>query len=301
MTASSVLARYLDPVTLSRLAQQRLEPRGLVLGNLAGAHKSPLSGFAVEFAGHREYVPGDDPRHVDWRVYFRRDKYFVKQYEMETNFVCHLALDCSASMRYGEGDQQKLLYGARLLTTLGHRIIQERDKAAFALFDDELREFVPPANSMGQILRLVDHLGAFEARHKTDLSASLKALVGRTSRREIVMVVSDFLTDIAALEPVIQQLRYQRHEIVFFQVLHHDEIVFPFDGSTRFLGLELADEILTQPHELRREYLRALQAHQDEFRAICDRNRVEHVLIDTSRDMAASLIDYLNQRSRRRR
>ena len=121
--ASSVLSRYLNPDVLSRVADRAIEPRGLVLGNLAGAHKSPLSGFAVEFAGHREYVPGDDPKHVDWRLYFTRDKYFIKQYEQETNFTAHLLIDVSASMRYGDGSQQKLLYAAQLATTLGYSVI----------------------------------------------------------------------------------------------------------------------------------------------------------------------------------
>src|SRR5580765_2503451 len=116
----TILSRYLDPDVLSRLAGRQFEPRELVLGSLAGKRKSPLAGFAVEFAGHREYVPGDDPKHVDWRVYFTRDKLFVKQYELETNFVCHLVLDVSASMRYGDGHSQKLLYAAQMATTLGY-------------------------------------------------------------------------------------------------------------------------------------------------------------------------------------
>src|SRR6187431_3839883 len=116
----SILSRYLDPEVLSHVAERAFEPKNLVIGNLAGAHKSPLSGFAVEFAGHREYVPGDDPKHIDWRVYFNRDKYFVKQYELETNFTCHLVLDVSASMRYGDARQQKLLYAAQMATMLGY-------------------------------------------------------------------------------------------------------------------------------------------------------------------------------------
>src|SRR6476620_3534507 len=118
--AQSILSRYLDPDVLTHVAGRHIEPKNLVLCNLAGAHKSPLSGFAVEFAGHREYVRGDDTRHIDWRLYFKRDKYFIKQYEMETNFVCHLVLDVSASMRYGEDQEQKLLYAAKMATTLGH-------------------------------------------------------------------------------------------------------------------------------------------------------------------------------------
>src|SRR5258708_10800939 len=124
---SSILTRYLDPAVLSRLAERHIEPRGLVLGNRAGSHKSPLSGFAVEFAGHREYVRGDDPKHIDWRLYFKRDKYFIKQYEMETNFVCHLVLDVSASMRYGDGAEQKLLYDAMPDVTHGHSLVPQSD------------------------------------------------------------------------------------------------------------------------------------------------------------------------------
>src|SRR2546430_17677006 len=123
--AKSVLSRYLNPEVLSHVADRLFEPKGLVIGNLAGAHKSPLSGFAVEFAGHREYVPGDDPKHVDWRVYFTRDKYFVKQYGLETNFVCHLVLDVSASMRYGQAAEQKLLFAAQMAMALGDSIVRQ--------------------------------------------------------------------------------------------------------------------------------------------------------------------------------
>src|SRR5215471_17711816 len=132
----SVLSRYLDPDVLSRMASRQIEPRGLVLGSLAGAHKSPLSGFAVEFAGHREYVRGDDPRHIDWRLFFTRDKYFIKQYEMETNLVCHLVLDVSASMRYGAEGRQKLLYAAQMAASLGHAVIRQSDQVSLTTFDE---------------------------------------------------------------------------------------------------------------------------------------------------------------------
>lgn len=123
----SILSRYLDPDVLSRIAGRQFEPRELVLGSLSGKRKSPLAGFAVEFAGHREYVPGDDPRHIDWRVFYTRDKYVIKQYEMETNLVCHLVLDVSASMRYGEANEQKLLYAARAAATLAHAVVRQSD------------------------------------------------------------------------------------------------------------------------------------------------------------------------------
>lgn len=295
---SSVLYRYLDPDALGRMSNRRIEPRGLVLGNLAGAHKSPLSGFAVEFAGHREYTPGDDPKHIDWRVFFRRDKYFVKQYEMETNFVCHLLLDCSASMRYGAGDEQKLLYAARLATTLGHRIVHESDKVSLLTFDDKVLGFVPPSNSMSQVVRITEHLESIQSRHKTDLAGCLADAIGRMLRREIVMIFSDFFGDLDTLEPVLQRMRYQHHEVVLFQVLHHDELTFDFEGMTKFVGLEIDETLLAEPHELRTAYLGALQGFNDRLEDICQRNRIERVLVDTRREMAEVLVDYLNHRSR---
>src|SRR4029450_8261742 len=171
--AKSVLSRYLDPDVLSRVADRHLDPKGLVIGNLAGNHKSPLSGFAVEFAGHREYVPGDDPKHVDWRVYFTRDKYFVKQYELETNFVCHLVLDVSASMRYGERAEQKLLYAAQMAMALGYSIIRQSDKVSLFTFDDRLRGFVSPSNSLAQVVQMTEHLDDINPVEKTALPQCL--------------------------------------------------------------------------------------------------------------------------------
>jgi len=297
----SVLSRYLNPQVISRIAGRGVEPRGLVIGNLAGAHKSPLSGFAVEFAGHREYVAGDDPKHIDWRLYFTRDKYFIKQYEMETNFVCHLVLDVSASMRYGDDEQQKLLYGAQLITTLSYAIIQQTDKVSLSTFDDQVRGYVQPSNSMAQLLKMTEHLDEIAPVEKTSMGACLNELVIRMGRREIVMIVSDFLTDLDELEPAIQRMRYHGHEVVLLQVLHHHEQSFDFEGMVKFAGLETDDEFLTQTEDVRAGYLSALGDFDDRFTELCQRNRVERVLIDTSRNLGEVLIDYLNQRSESRR
>ena len=181
--AKTVLSRYLNPEILSRIAGQRIEPRGLVIGNLAGSHKSPLSGFAVEFAGHREYAWGDDPKHIDWRVYYTRDRYMVKQYEMETNLVCHFLLDSSASMRYGEGPQQKLASAAQMIASLGYAVIRQNDKVSLATFDEELRGMVPPSNSMAQIIRMAELLDGTQPMRKTRMAECLTELVGRMHRR----------------------------------------------------------------------------------------------------------------------
>ena len=296
--AKSVLSRYLDPEVLGRIGNRRIEPRGLVFGNLAGAHKSPLSGFAVEFAGHREYAWGDDPKHIDWRIYFTRDRYFIKQYEMETNLVCHLMLDASASMSYGRGAEQKFQYGCRMVATLAHAIIRQSDKVSLATFDEQVREFIPPSNSMAQMVRISEQLDKTRPARPTRMAECLTELTGRTRRREIVIIVSDFFTDLGSLESALQRMRYHRHEVVLLQTLHHDELDFRFEGMTKFVGLELPEELITQPDELRRAYLAALGQFNDQLEDLCQRNRVERVLVDTRRDLGQVLVDYLNKRSR---
>jgi uncharacterized protein (DUF58 family) len=295
--AQSILSRYLDPDVLTHVAGRHIEPKNLVIGNLAGAHKSPLSGFAVEFAGHREYVPGDDPRHVDWRVYFNRDKYFVKQYELETNFVCHLVLDVSASMRYGEGEQQKLLYAAQLAMALGYSIIRQSDKVSLFTFDDRVRGAVPPSNSMAQVVRMTEHLDRIDPVEKTGLSRCLTEIAGRLGRREIVMIFSDFFTDVGELEPVLHRLRYDHHEVVLFHVMHHDELTFELGGMAKFVGLEDRDELIGQTDDLRSGYLEAVRDHSQQLDSIVERNGCERILINTSESPRDQLIDYLNKRS----
>jgi uncharacterized protein (DUF58 family) len=299
--AKSILSRYIDAEVLGKVQGTPVKPRGLVMGNLAGAHKSPLHGFAVEFAGHREYVIGDDTRHIDWRVFYKRDKYFIKQYEMETNFTAHLVLDVSASMRYGEEQQQKMLYAAKMLTTLGYSIIKQSDRVSLSTFDEKIRGYVPPGNSMAQVQRMTEHLDEIEPKEKTDMSECLSEVAGRTGRREIIMIFSDFFTDLDDLEKVLQRFRYQQHEVVLFQTLHHDELAFNFDGMIKFIGLEVPDEILMQPSELRKAYLAALNRFNDRFEEICQANKVERLLVDTSTGMGEFLFDYLNTRGLVRR
>lgn len=296
--ARTVLSRYLDPEVLSQILQRRLEPRGLVLGNLAGAHRSPLSGFAVEFVGHREYVRGDDPKFIDWRIFFTRDRYFVKQYEMETNMVCHLVLDASASMRYGEGETQKLRYAARMIACLGYAVVHQSDKVSLATFDQRVQAFLPPSNSMAQIVRVTELLDATQAVEKTAMADCLTELAGRMKRREIVMIFSDFFTPLESLEAALQRLRFHRHEVVLFQLLHPHELRFELEELTRFVGLEVPEELLAQPEDIRHAYLAALERFNVELESICRRNRIERVLVDTGRPVGEVLLDYLNQRNR---
>ena len=295
--ARAVLSRYIQPEVLGRLAHLDFVPRELVEGTLAGAHKSPFHGFAVEFASHREYVPGDDLRHLDWKVYFRHDKFFIKQYEMETNLVCHILLDISASMRYGERDQQKLLYASRVAVTLAHLIIEQSDRVSFATFDTVQRDLLLPSTNMAQIIQMTEVLDAVKPVEKTRIGQPLLELADRAGRRGIVIILSDFFVDLDDLEQAIQRLRYERHEVVLMQVLHHDEIAFEIPGTVRFVGLEVAEQFLTRPEDVRQAYLDAFNAFNQRLDGICESNQCERVLVDTSRPMAEILADYLQQRT----
>ena len=295
--AKHALSRYLDPELLNRIADRVFEPRDLVLGSLAGSHRSPLAGFAVEFAGHREYVPGDDPRHIDWRIFFNRDKYFVKQYALETNLVCHLVVDISTSMQYGSGNQQKLYYACQLATLLSYLIVRQSDQVSLSLLDNQLREFLPPSNSPAQLVRATQCLQDITPVEKTDLSGPLNDLTARIGRQEIVIIMSDFFTDIDALEDALGRLRYARHEVVLFHLLHADELQFQMRGLTRFVGLESDDELRIEPQDLRNAYLQALASFQGNLADIARRHRCEWVQVNTQNSIAEVLVDYLQQRS----
>ena len=293
----AILTRYIQPEVLTRVAHLALEPRQLVEGTLAGAHKSPFHGFAVEFASHREYSAGDDVKHLDWKVYYRNDRHVIKQYEMETNLVCHLMLDVSASMRYGDEQQQKLLYASRIAVTLGYLVVEHSDKVSLTLFDEEVRASLKPSNTMGQILKMTETLDKMEAVNKTKIGPSLIDLAARAGRRGIVIVFSDFFVDLADLEKALQRLRYDRHEVVLMQVMHDHELHFNLPGMVKFVGLEDEDVFLTRPDDVRVAYLEALNRHSDELDRICERNACERVICDTSRNMAELFADYLQKRS----
>jgi len=290
------LSRYLQPEVLTRIAQSTLLPRHLVEGTLTGSHKSPLHGFAVEFAGHRGYVPGDDLRYLDWNVYYRHDRQVIKQYEMETNLVCHLMLDVSASMRYGDDNLQKLTYAAQMAITLAYLVVKNSDKISLTIFDDQIRDYLRPSGAMEQLLQMVAAIDRVEPAEKTNFGPTLLDLAARSGRRGIVILLSDFLADPDDLIPGIQRLRYAGHEVVLFQVMHPDEIDFTFPGNVRFLGIEDDRQILTRPADIRESYLDALREHNDRLESICQSNRCERVLCRTSDNMGKIFADYLQRR-----
>jgi len=293
----AILSKYIRPEVLARIAHAKFEPRQLVEGTLAGAHKSPFHGFAVEFAGHRDYVPGDDIRHLDWKVYYRHKKYLIKQYEMDTNLVCHLMLDVSASMRYGDGDTQKLLYASRMAVTLAHLIVDESDRVSLTAFDERVVHALAPSNSLAQIINMGEMLDIVEPVKKTRIGPSLIDLAGRAGRRSIIVILSDFFVDLDDLNDAVQRLRYDKHEVVLMQVLHNDELEFRFPGMVRFLALEDDRQVLARPDDMRDDYLDAMGKFNDRLESIAEANQCERLVCNTSRNMGELFADYLHSRA----
>lgn len=295
------MASYLKPDVIARAEALGLKARTLVEGMRIGDHKSPYHGFSVEFIQHREYVPGDDIRYLDWKVYGRMDRYVIKQFEQETNYVGHLLLDGSRSMLYGEGDLNKLECAKLLAATLAYVIIQQRDSAGLYVFDSAWRRQVPPGSQPGLIQEILKTLESTEPREKTAIAPLLHELAEKVRRRGLVFLISDCLDEVPPMLDGIQHLRFQGHEVVVFHVLHPDELGFPFDGQIRFEGVELPQHLLTRPRLIRPSYLRNLEAYLRQLRAGCEANRCDYVLVDTSRPLAETLTAYLARRLRIRR
>ncbi len=290
------MSTLLNPEILARAEALGVKARQIVEGLRVGDHKSPFRGFSVEFVQHREYVPGDDIRHIDWKSYGRSERYTVKQYEQETNFIGHLLVDTSASMKYGEGDQNKLEYAKLLAASLAFTIIRQRDSIGLRTFDSELRTELPPSGAMTHIHAICKTLEAATSERKTAIGPFLSQVTEHVNRRGIVFVISDCFEDVQALLGGLRQLRFRGHEVCVLHIMHADELDFPLDGNIRFQNLEGADSLLARPHLLRPAYLRVMNEFREELQRGCDASRIDYLLMRTDRSLAQSLGEYLVRR-----
>jgi uncharacterized protein (DUF58 family) len=268
----------LDATAISQAETLGLHARYVVEGYMAGEHQSPFRGFAIEFSQHREYTQGDDLRHLDWKVLGRTDRYYIKQYEQETNYVAHILLDGSESMKYGSGKLSKLHYGKMLAACLAYLILLQRDAVALSLFDTQVRTGKP--------------------RGETRIGSVLQEMARHVQRKGIVIVLSDLFDDETKVLQGIQHLRFSGHEVILFHILDPYELEFPFKGLVEFDGLEGAGRILTRPNEIRKSYLRELEGFRSRLRQGCERNHTHWVGVNTGRPLHETLSGYLAFRAR---
>ena len=292
--------KYLDPLTLAKMRGLELQARLIVEGYLSGMHQSPYHGFSVEFAQHREYVPGDDIKHVDWKVWGRTERYFLKQYEEETNLICWLLLDVSESMRYASGPVSKYDYACMVSAALAYLTLHQQDSVGFATFDDQVRHFLRASGHPSRFKEIVQLLNQGPAREKTRLAPIFHDLAERLARRALVVVLSDLFDDVPDLLAGLKHLRHKRHEVLVFHVLDGAELDFPFQEATLFRGLEQYPELLTDPRSLRRGYQEEVRTFITELQRGCREQNIDYVQLRTDADLGVALSGYLAYRLTRK-
>ena len=309
--------RFLDPKTLDRITRLDVRARLVVEGFITGMHKSPYHGFAVEFASHREYVPGDEIKHIDWKVWARQDRFYVKEYEEETNLKCTLLLDCSRSMAYGgpvgagltagqvagragrERDGwSKFEYAATAAACLAYLLQQQQDSVGLITFDNKIRRNIPASTHPSHLRMMLHELEQTVTDRHSDISDVFRLLPEEIGRRGLVVLVSDLLLDLPTLKEALRHFRHRRHEVVVFHVLHDHELTFPFQDNTLFRGLEMPAEVMAEPRALRKSYLDVLDRYKADVRKTCADNGVDYVLMGTHDPLDAALSSYLAFRQR---
>lgn len=293
--------KFLDPHTLARVKDLELIARRTVEGLVSGTHKSPLQGVSVEFAEHRQYVPGDDTRHIDWKLFGKSDKFFLKRYEQETNLVCNLLIDTSESMSYGSSQRTKLWHASELAAVLAHMVLAQQDMIGATFFEDRIRYFVPPSGQASHLNQILHLLAVCQpANVPSRIGEVLHELSGRLKKRSLVFLISDGFDDVDSLLNGLKHLRYKRHEVAVMHVLDPAELEFPFPDVTKFQGLERMPELLVDPKGVRRAYLREFEAYRRELQVGCRSQDVDYQLVRTDEPIDRFLTRYFATRAGRR-
>ncbi len=294
---------YFDPQVLARLEGLSLRARRIVEGYVAGLHHSPYHGFSIEFAEHREYAPGDDLRYLDWKVFGRTDKFYLKQFEEETNLICTLLLDVSESMAYRgpAAAMSKLDYARSAAAALAYLVLQQQDCVGLTTFDHQVRATVRPGSTPAHWKELIRVMEESSPGRETALAPIFHELAERTRRRGVVIVLSDLFDEVEAVLTGLKHFRHRRHDVILFHVLDPAELDFPFHDVTRFRGLEGWNDLVVEPRALRQAYLKQFENYLRRLQQGCRAAQIDYVLLRTDRSLGLALASYLAARLRRSR
>jgi uncharacterized protein (DUF58 family) len=300
------MAFRFDPTELNQYGGVTLVARSLVEGFLTGVHKSPYKGYSVEFAEHRQYYPGDEIRHIDWRVFGKTDRYYIKEYEEETNLKAHLLLDASGSMAFrgkGRGTASKFEHARLIAASLAYLMLHQLDAVGLAVHDTRIRTLIPPKASSKHLIRILQTLEQVAPGGETAMAPIWHELAShQLKRRGLVVIVSDCFDDVDQLLLALRRFRYHRHEVLLFHVLAPEEIEFPYKKLTQFRNLELpADRLLVDPRRLREEYLRNFESFRERLREQAGKMQVDYHLIRTDEPVERALGVYLSRRQEHQR
>jgi uncharacterized protein (DUF58 family) len=300
-TSTSRDLRFLDPAVIARLGTMELKARTVVEGFLSGLHRSPFKGFSVEFAEYRQYLPGDDLSTLDWKVYARSDRHYVKKFEEETNLECHLLVDVSASMAYrGSAPMSKLEYGSVLAASLAFLMNRQRDATGLIAFDDRIAFRMPASARPGHLHALLLALEHLKPGERSNVARPLHQLAEALIKRSLVVLISDLLDDPEPAIKGLRHLKFRGSDVVVFQVLDPHELTFPFHGPSRFRDVESADEVTADPASVRASYLRELAGLTLRYDRELRGAGIDYVQLDSSQPLDFALLSYLSARSRRK-
>ena len=291
----------IDPASLMRIKSMELRAKVIVEGFWKGIHRSPYHGFSVEFTEYRQYTLGDDPRYIDWRLYARSDRFYIKKFEDETNLRCNLLIDHSRSMGYGSGEYTKSQYAGTLAATLAYFLFTQGDAVGLATFDDQIRQYLVPRNRPGYLRRLMLTLEASPQGGTTDLGPPLQYVAGMLTRRSLIVLVSDLLTSIDRLEKDLSYLCAGGHDVVVFNVLDPAELKFDFDSPALFQDIETGRNMYVNPSDALTGYKRLLEKHLTLAKSTCKNLGIDYHLFPTDRPFDLALLDFLQDRMRRRK
>ena len=300
-SASLPAASLIDPQTLMSIRNLELRARVVVEGFWNGIHRSPYHGFSAEFTEYRQYTPDDDPRYLDWRVYARSDRYFIKKFEDETNLRCVLVTDISRSMSYGSKGYSKSAYGATLAATLAYFLYLQGDAVGLLTFDDRIREYLPPRHRAGHLRHLMLALEKPASGDSTGLEEPLKRVADMVRKRALVVIISDFLAPLVSFERDLSALSACGHDLIVFQLLDPTELSFDFTEPAMFEDLESGRTFFIDPLNAKKEYQRRLHDHCARVRDTCQRLGAPCLRLSTNQPLELALFDFLRQRMQRRR
>jgi uncharacterized protein (DUF58 family) len=294
-------SRFLDPETIATLEGLELRARRIVEGYVAGLHRSPYHGFSNEFAEHREYAAGDDLRYVDWKVFGKSDRFYLKQFEEETNLICYLLLDTSESMQYRGPTAaiSKLEYGQCIAAAISYLVLHQRDAVGLVTFDQEIRQFIRPSSNPSQLKQLLQVMEQTTAARKTQTGPIFNDLAERLKRRGIVIIISDLFDNVDEILAGLKHFRHRRHDVIVFQLLDPAELDFPFQQVTKFKGLEALGDVITEPRSLRAAYQKELQAFLRQVRVGCRSQQIDYLTVRTDEPLDTVLTAFLSARKRR--
>jgi len=300
MSVSAPAQNFLDPAVVARLGTLELKARTIVEGFLTGLHRSPFKGFSVEFAEYRQYIPGDDISTIDWKVYARSDRHYVKKYEDETNLDCHVMLDVSASMGYGSGAMTKFEYGACLAASLAYLMNRQRDASGLIQFDEKITARLPASARPGHMHAILHALERIVPGAKSDVGRPLHQLADALGKRSLAVLISDLLDDPDRVVKGLKHLRFRGTDVIVFQLLDPHELQFPFTGAAKFTDVESADEITAEPSRVREGYLEAMAGLRARYEKELRGAGIDFLTLDTSKPLDFALLAYLDARSRRK-